>query len=172
LPWARRFVLRARCRWRGVESRFVLSSLDALAPGAPPAAFDSELERELAAALVREWGGWEVQREPAPLPLGERLLFPDFAMWPSGSTHSDAVWWLELAGLRDPAALPDKVALLHAVPRYVLCVPDAKCPDELRGHARVVVFRRGRVGDVAVALRAVVGAVDLEWRSRPEGRPR
>jgi hypothetical protein len=109
------------------------------------------------------------EREPAPVPLGDHLAFPDFALG-RRRARSEALWWLELAGLRDPSALPGKVALLHRLPRYVLCLPHAKCPDELRAHPRVLTFRRGRVADVAVALRAVVaGTAGAVSRSPPEG---
>ena len=150
LPWARRFVLRAQCRWRGVRGTFVLSSLDALPVGNAPAPFDSKLEHELAGALVRTFAGWEVQREPAPLPVGERLAFPDFGLWRCGSAARP--WWVELAGLRDRAALVDKVALLAREKRYVLCLEARFCPAELVDHPRVVRFRRGAVGEAAQRL--------------------
>jgi hypothetical protein len=141
LGWARRFVLRASCAWRGARADLVLSSLDALPVGTPPAAFDSAWESELGAALLRALPGWEVLREPAPLPIGERLVFPDFAVWPAGG--EERPWWIELAGLRDRSALPGKVALLLGEERYVLCLPLRSCPRELLAHPRVVAFRRG-----------------------------
>ncbi len=157
LPWARRFVLRAHCRWRSVRAPLVLSSLDALPVGVEPASYDSRWERELAAALLREFVGWEVVREPAPVPIGDRLAFPDFGLWRGGLAPSP--WWVELAGMRDPAALAAKVALLQRAPQYVLCVPCEKCPSDLRGHARVVTFRRGKVAAAAPLVRGIVASV-------------
>lgn len=151
LPWARHFVLRAQCAWRGRRGAFVLSELDALPPGAPPSLYDSRLEKALAAALVRACVGWDVLREPVPLAAGDGLAFPDFALSRGGES-----WWLELAGLRDPAALAGKVALLERVARYVLCLPARRCPRELVDHPRVVRFRRAAVAEVAEAVRAIL----------------
>ena len=182
LGWAKRFVLRAACCWRGGRGTLVLSSLDALPVGAVPAVFDSELEAAVAARLQAELPGWELVREPAPLPCGAGLAFPDFALrrlrggaaggtW-EGMDARTAVgvagararadepsWWIELAGLRDPRALAGKVALLEREGRYVLCVPRARCPAELARQARVVPFGRGKRGiaELVAAVRRIVG---------------
>lgn len=165
LGWARRFELRAECRWRGVRGVLVLSSLDALPVGEPVVAFDSRFEREVAAALAKELVGWDVVREPAPVPVGERLAFPDFGLvWRGGGGGGGGGvggewWWVEVAGLRDPAALAGKLALVREVERYVLCLPVERCPPEWAGHARVVVFRRrAGVRDVVPGVRLVLGA--------------
>ena len=55
---------------------------------------------------------------------------------------SSNMWWLELAGLRDPAALPGKLALLHQLPNYLLAVPRAACPAPLPDHPRLLRFAR------------------------------
>lgn len=181
LGLARRFVLRAACRWRGRRGTLVLSSLDALPVGELSAPFDSRLEAAVAARLQTELPGFELVREPAPLSLGSGLAFPDFALRPLAcASHAAAnaddgavlgrearraerfaepSWWLELAGLRDPRALAGKVALLEREVRYVLCVPRAQCPDELAGHVRVVPFGRGARGiaELVAGVRRVVG---------------
>ncbi|MBL8737472.1 MAG: DUF790 family protein [Planctomycetes bacterium] len=182
LGLARRFVLRAACRWRGRRGTLVLSSLDALPVGEPSAPFDSRLEAAVAARLCTELSGFELVREPAPLPLGDGLAFPDFALRPrAGASHAAAnadtgaswwgearycerlaepSWWIELAGLRDPRALAGKVALLEREVRYLLCVPRARCPEALAGHARVVPFGRGPRGiaELVAGVRRVVVA--------------
>lgn len=155
LAWAQRFELRAQCRWRGARARLVLSTLDALPVGAPVAPFDSRFEREVAAALARELVGWEVVREPAPVVVGERLAFPDFGLLRRDGAGE--AWWVELAGLRDPAALPGKLELLAKVPRYVLCLPERVCPPAWAGHLRVVPFPRSRrVPALVAVVRSVV----------------
>ncbi|MBL9076004.1 MAG: DUF790 family protein [Planctomycetes bacterium] len=153
LGWTRRFELRAECRWRGGRGTLVLTSLDALPVGAPVAPFDSRFEAEVAAALTLELGDWDVLREPAPVPVGERLLFPDFGLVPRGG--GAAAWWVEVAGLRDPGALAGKLQLLREVARYVLCVPAGRCPDGWRGHPRIVEF----AGRGAARVRQVVVGV-------------
>lgn len=154
LGWARRYELRAPCLWRGVRAVLVLSSLDALPVGAAAATFDSRFEREVAAALTRELVGWSVVREPAPVVVGERLAFPDFGLVRRGER-----WWVEVAGLRDPAALAGKLAVLRLVETYVLCVPAGSGPVELGGVERVVRFGRGRgrVREVVAGVRLALG---------------
>lgn len=162
LPWARRFVLRAACRWRGAAATLVLTSLDALPPGSPPAPFDSQLEADLAAALVRALPEWEVLREPAPLQCGEALAFPDFGLLPRGANPRGARWWLELAGLRDPTQLAGKLRLLQQEPRYLLALPRRWCVPELVSHPRVVGFgRRVAATVLAAAVAARLGVVQL-----------
>lgn len=145
LPWARRFVLRASCRWRGERATLVVSSLDALPVGPAPAAFDSALEADVAEALVRTFAarGGRLVREPAPVRCGEQLAFPDFEL---AVPDAGSSWWIEVAGLRDPAALPGKLRLLALLPNYVLCVPRRRCSDVVASHARVVAFARGKRG--------------------------
>ncbi|MBL8731626.1 MAG: DUF790 family protein [Planctomycetes bacterium] len=162
LPWAQRFVLRAACRWRARRCTLVLTSLDALPVGEAPAPFDSRLEAEVAARLRAALVGFQLVREPAPLPLGQGLAFPDFLLRrvAAAGEREPAAWWIELAGLRDPAALAGKVTLLEREPHYVLCVPRGRCPAALAEHARVVVFGRGRNGvrQIVAGVVRVVGA--------------
>jgi len=159
LPWARRFELRAACRWRGERATLVLSSIDALPVGASPAPFDSRLEADVADALVRTFAarGGELVREPAPVPCGEQLAFPDFVLTVPGAP---AAWWLEVAGLRDPSALPGKLQLLAKLPNYLLCVPRRHCPAALAGHPRVVPFARGQRGiaEIVAGVQRLVAA--------------
>ncbi|MGB3967053.1 MAG: DUF790 family protein, partial [Planctomycetota bacterium] len=150
LPWARHFELRARCRTRDAAGTFVLTSADALLPGPEPAAFDSRLERDFARSFTATAPDWQLVREPAPLARAGTFAFPDFLL---AHRHSPAAFWLELAGLRDRAALPGKLALLHAEPRYLLCLPRAAVPTDLLGHPRVVPFTRSvAVADVLRTL--------------------
>ena len=135
LMWSRQFELRAQCRWRTHSGALVLTEHDALLPGPAPTPFDSQLERDVAAELTRLLPDWHLLREPVPLPCGNGLAFPDFELRRRGS---DETWWLELCGLRDPTALPGKLALLAQHRRYLLCLPRAAIPPSLRDHPRVV----------------------------------
>ena len=171
LPWARRFELRARCRWLTHDGTFVVTSHDQLLPGPEPRAFDSQLEQRFAADVAVQAPEWELLREPVPLQRGEQLAFPDFLLRRRGDGEGDGGadgWWIELAGLRDAGALAGKVELLRREARYVLCVPARALPVDLRGHARVVAFAR-RV-DVAAVLACVsVASVSLAAsRSAPD----
>lgn len=139
LPWARRFELRADCHWRTQRGRFVLGHADALQPGPAPTPFDSELERRFAREFAQQAPDWQLLREPVPIACGRTLAFPDFELRRRGSERG---WWLEIAGLRDRAALPGKLALLQQEPRYLLCVPRAACREALPLHPRLLVFAR------------------------------
>jgi predicted nuclease of restriction endonuclease-like RecB superfamily len=150
LPWARRYRLRATCALPRGCGELVLATGDPLLPAPEPRPFDSALERELARALGRLLPDWEVVREPAVVATAHGLAFPDFELRPR---CGGASWLCELAGLRDAAALPAKVALLARCPNLVLCLPERHVPAELRGHPRVVSFRR-RVD--AHAVRAAI----------------
>ncbi len=148
LPWAQQYELRAECAVRHERGTLVLATGDPILPGPEPRLFDSGLERDFVrdfAAIARDW---QLLREPVPIALGGApgsapssglgLAFPDFEVChlPDGSR-----WLLELAGLREPKALPAKLALLSH-PRCVLCLPDAHIPADLRAHPRIVAFRR------------------------------
>jgi len=152
LPWAQRYELRAHCAVRGESGTLVLATGDPILPGPEPRRFDSRLEQALAHDLAA-LGDWQLLREPVPIRLAHGLAFPDFEL----ARRSDgARWLLEVAGLRDPAALPAKIELLHAVPRLVLCLPRRLVPEDLRGHPRIVPFvRRVHAHDVIAAVQGI-----------------
>ena len=137
LPWTQRFRLLADCELPDARGRFVLTTGDPILPADEPRPFDSQLEARFARDLGRELPDWRILREPAPIVLEHGLAFPDFALQPP----SGAPWLCELAGLRDTTALPAKLALLRCE-RLVLCLPERAIPEHLRGHPRVVGFRR------------------------------
>jgi predicted nuclease of restriction endonuclease-like RecB superfamily len=137
LPWARRFEMRAHCRPPGGDGTLVVATGDPILPGSEPRAYDSALERAFARDFAAAAADWQLLREPVPVRVGDALAFPDFELRhrPSGRC-----WLLEIAGLRDVAALPAKAALLAAVPRLVLCLPRRLLPAGLAAHPRVVPF--------------------------------
>ncbi len=141
LPWARRFELRAQLRRRDgagpSDGQLVVDSHDEILPGPEPRAFDSELERSLVRDLHGAEQDWELLREPAPLAIPTGLGFPDFELRhrPTGER-----WLVEIAGLRDAAALPQKLSLLAAHERLFLCLPRRHVPPAFAGHPRIVPF--------------------------------
>ncbi|MBX3464869.1 MAG: DUF790 family protein [Planctomycetes bacterium] len=148
LPWTRQFELRARCRLPGAVGTFVLSHHDAILPGPEPRPFDSALERRFALDFAALAPDWELLREPAPLVHGDQFVFPDFLARPRGAAGGCL---LEVAGLRDPLALPARLALLQREPRYLLCLPRRHLPPGVE-HDRIVAFGR-RVPAAAVRQR-------------------
>lgn len=137
LPWARRYRLEADCDLGPSRGVLVLATGDPLLPGAEPRRFDSRLERWFLQDLLRAAPECRVVREPAPIVTSRGLAFPDFCI----ALPRRAPWLCEVAGLRDAAALPAKLALLEH-PRMVLCLPARMVPEDWRGHPRVVAFRR------------------------------
>ena len=118
-------------------------------PGPEPRAYDSALEQRIAAAFLAAALAGALLREPQPCLVGSELVFPDFELRHRGGHRL----LLEIAGLRQPAALAGKLAALHALPQLVLCLPRAAVPPTLVQHPRVVPFAR-RV-DVAEVLRCI-----------------
>lgn len=158
LPWAERYRLRATCQIGVDRGDLVVGTGDAILPGPEPRLYDSHLERVFANDFRRGMPGWTLLREPAALETEQGLAFPDFELRPPGGATP---WLCELAGLRDPGHLPAKLALLTAHDRLVLCLPERAVPDALRGHARVVPFRRR----VCIALlRSVIVPPGTAWR--------
>lgn len=139
LPWARRYRLRATVELPRARGELVLTTGDPLLPGPEPRRFDSALEREFARDFGRLLPDWDVLREPTVLATAGALAFPDFELRPRAGGPG---WLCEIAGLRDPGALPHKVQLLSRCPRLVLCLPERHIAADLRQHPRVVPFRR------------------------------
>ncbi|MBP8300021.1 MAG: DUF790 family protein [Planctomycetes bacterium] len=157
LPWARRYTLRASCRIGHEAGTLVLTTGDAILPGPEPRHFDSALERNFARDFAAEASAWRLLREPVPIQLAHGLAFPDFEVH---RASDGARWRLEIAGLREPAALPRKLALL-ADPHTILCLPRAHLSPELRANARILPFgRRVIATEVLAALDRLSPAED------------
>jgi predicted nuclease of restriction endonuclease-like RecB superfamily len=92
----------------------------------PPVLLPPYVERlkpSLGERLARDLGLREhvVDREPAPLVVGDNVVFPDLAI-----DHRGARWFVEIIGFSTAEYLADKLALYRAADaRVILCV-DAK----------------------------------------------
>lgn len=154
LPWTQRYELRAHCAIGRTKGTLVLGTGDPILPGPEPRLYDSQLERHFARDFAAAATEWRLLREPLPIALAHGLAFPDFELH---RPCDDRRWLLELAGLRDPAALPTKLALLDH-PRCLLCLPTGAIPAHLRDHPRLVPFgRRVFARDVLSALERLEG---------------
>lgn len=155
LPWTQRYELRAHCILGRTRGTLVLGTGDPILPGPEPRLYDSQLERHFARDFAAATADWHLLREPLPIALAHGLAFPDFELH---RPRDGRRWLLEIAGLRDPAALPAKLTLLDH-PRCLLCLPSAAVPLHLRDHARVVPFgRRVLARDVLNVLDRLEGA--------------
>jgi hypothetical protein len=155
LAWCARFQLAAVARLRGRLARVTVERGDPIFPAKPPAPFDSRLEERFARDVGRIAPDWDLVREPAPLPAGATLIFPDFLL--RHRIHPERQALVELVGFWTPAYLTEKLARLRqaALPAFVLCLDEELgCAEgELPPGLPVVRFRR-RV-DAAAVMREV-----------------
>lgn len=144
LPWCRRYRLEARCRLGGRELSFRLDETDEIAAGAEPRRHDSRIEEAFEADLARTAPGWDVLREPEALPVGDALIFPDFAIWRRENPGSRVL--VEIVGYWRREYLEAKLAGLRAARcgRLIACVTERASGDaaiDLEG-LDVIPFRR------------------------------
>jgi predicted nuclease of restriction endonuclease-like RecB superfamily len=122
LPWCRRYRLEARCLLGGRELSFRLDDSDEIAAGAEPRRHDSSLEEAFEADLARVAPEWDVLREPEALPVGDTLIFPDFAIWRRVEPGRRVL--VEIVGYWGREYLETKFARLRAARcgRLITCV--------------------------------------------------
>lgn len=111
LPRCQRFSLLARCDLDGAERTFRLQTGDPVFPSLVQPGFDSRVERLFAEEFLRIAPDWDLIREPEPVPAGDQLLFPDFAL-----VHRRQAWrrWhLEIMGFWTRDYLERKLAALR-----------------------------------------------------------
>ncbi len=142
--WCSHFHLRARCFYQGQALLLEVRSGDALLPGREPKAFDSKLEQRFARDMERTAPEWEVIREPEPVAVGRRWIFPDFAL--RHRQDPSRRWLLEIAGFWTPRYLEHKLRDLRlaGLDNLILCLDaDRACGDDaVPAGARLVRYRR------------------------------
>lgn len=157
LLWCNRFHLQAVCILDGEERLFDLRPGDALLPGIEPHPYDSKLEARFAREFAKIAPGWDIIREPEPIPAGRTLIFPDFAV--QNRRDPARRWLIEIAGFWTVEYLAHKLTLLRraAIENLILCVDeDRACgADEFPPHARVIRFHKRP--DAAAVLQVIEG---------------
>jgi predicted nuclease of restriction endonuclease-like RecB superfamily len=155
LAWCPRFRLRALCEMEGRPLTFVLASGDPIFPGEEPRRFDSRLEERFARDLARLAPEWDLVREPEPVPAGETLIFPDFAL---SHRHDPARRALvEIVGFWTRDYLERKLEHLRQaqLANLILCIDGRRnCGGEELPEAAAVIRFRGHL-DVRRVLAAV-----------------
>lgn len=151
LAWCRRYTLEALYEGDYGPRTVLVRSGDPIAPSREPVRYDSALEERFAREFARLAPEWDVIREPEPVPVGETLVFPDFAL--VSRVDPRRQWMLEIVGFWTPGYLAQKLERLRALnaPRLVVCVDAARAcaAEDLPPGARVVRFRR-RIDPAAV----------------------
>lgn len=157
LSWCRRYVLEAACETARGPLRVLVRSGDPLSPCREPVRFDSALEERFARDFARAAPGWDVIREPEPVPVDGTLVFPDFAL--VSRVDPAERWMVEIVGFWTPGYLAQKLERLRALdaPRLIVCVDEARaCAAEgLPPGARVVPFRRHVDPDAVLAAMGI-----------------
>jgi predicted nuclease of restriction endonuclease-like RecB superfamily len=129
---------------RGEAVRFVLESGDPLFPSESPTAFDSRLEERFARDMKRLAPDWNVLREPAAIPAGGTLVFPDFLL--SHRLDPRRRFWVEIVGFWTPEYLSRKLEALREarIEDLILVVDEARgCSEaDFPPQASVVRFRK------------------------------
>jgi predicted nuclease of restriction endonuclease-like RecB superfamily len=112
----------------------------------PP--FTSRLKPSPADRLAKDLALREhiVDRDPAPLTVGEQVLFPDLSI-----DFAGVRWFVEVVGFSTADYLADKLALYRAANAHVILCVDSKrsSPEE---HPRVLPFTRRIDPDDVVAI--------------------
>jgi uncharacterized protein len=144
LAWCQRFRLRATCLLEDRLADLQLATGDPIFPSVEPRRFDSQLEERFARDFRRVAPDWDLLREPEPIPVGARLVFPDFAL--QHRIDRSRRWLLELVGFWTPEYLRRKLALYRGAraANLILCIAeDRACAEEdLPAGAVILRFRR------------------------------
>lgn len=146
IAWCPRWRLEAPVVLPAGEGLLHLGRGDPIPAGREPRRFDSKLEAALARDLARLLPGWDVLREPEPVPSGGTLIFPDLALDERGGARRRVL--IEVVGFWTPGYLERKLAQVQGsglAGELVLCVDaDKACAVEeaLPAGSRVVPFRR------------------------------
>jgi hypothetical protein len=155
LAWCPRFRLRAESVVEGRRLTLELATGDPIFPADEPRRYDSRIEERFARDFRRMAPDWDMLREPEPVPAGDTLIFPDFAL--QHRRDAGRRWLLEIVGFWTPDYLAKKLRLYRQahLSNLILCIDeDRNCTaGDLPAGALVVRFRR-RV-DAAAVLRLV-----------------
>lgn len=96
LFWNLEFRLRASFRFQSQTYHLYLDSLSPLKISKPPQFFDSKLEEDFYHEFGKHTPNWDLQREPEPISIQDRLIFPDFLV--RSRTHPEQVIFIEIIG--------------------------------------------------------------------------
>lgn len=117
-----RFSLDSVCVIKDKERTLHLQSGVPIAPTDNINRFDSQLERRFARDFGKLTTEWDLIREPEPLVIGNRWLFPDFEV--RHRRNPERRWCIELIGFWSPEYLRDKFEKLHAakLKNFIICL--------------------------------------------------
>jgi len=104
--------------------------------------YDSQVEQDFAKRFKALSTGWTLTREPEPIPVGRRVMIPDFGFRRSGVTV-----YLEVAGFWTPRYLEEKIRKLQQLGDVDLIVAanrDLACQklDKIGERLKVIYYKR------------------------------
>ena len=117
-------------------------------------AYSPRLAPSLADRLARDLVTREhvIDREPAPITVGDRVVFPDLAV-----DHAGTRWLVEVVGFSTADYLADKLALYRAANAHVVLCVDTKRSIDARGRGGCVEAGEGEgAADTARAHRGSI----------------
>ncbi|MCW4021248.1 MAG: DUF790 family protein [Candidatus Bathyarchaeota archaeon] len=104
--------------------------------------YDSQLEQDFAKRFRALDTGWTLTREPEPIPVGRRVMIPDFGLQKGGITV-----YLEVAGFWTPQYLQEKIRKLQQlgdVDMIVAANKDLACQklDKMAEKLNLIYYKR------------------------------
>jgi predicted nuclease of restriction endonuclease-like RecB superfamily len=104
--------------------------------------YDSQVEHDFAKRFRALDTGWTLTREPEPIPVGRRVMIPDF-----GFRKSNMIVYLEVAGFWTPRYLQEKIRKLQQlgdVDMIVAANRDLACQklDKIGERLKVIYYKR------------------------------
>lgn len=130
LAWCPKFTMEIYCPMPHGNKRYIIRSGDPIFPGTAPREFDSGVEMDFAKQFNRLTKNWDLMREPAPIPVGDSWIFPDFKIT---HRHDPSLnWFLEIVGYWTPEYLKKKIVRLKEakISNLILCVDRSLGVDE------------------------------------------
>ncbi len=116
--------------------------IKALEPSKNAEAYDSQVEQDFAKRFRALETGWELSREPEPIPVGRRVMIPDF-----GFRKGDVTIYLEVVGFWTPQYLKEKISKLQElvdVDMIVAANRDLACQklDKIGERLKIIYYKQ------------------------------
>jgi len=116
--------------------------IKALEPSKHTETYDSQVEQDFAKRFRALETGWKLIREPEPVPVGRRVMIPDFAF-----RKGDMTIYLEVAGFWTPQYLKEKISKLQQLDDVDIIVAvnrDLACQklDKIEERLKVIYYKQ------------------------------
>ncbi len=138
-----KFRLTAKIRSASSGVKIFLQSGDPFFPNLPLNEYDSKIEQAFSKDFKAHCQEWDLIREPLPLQVGRRLIFPDFAI---KHRTANKTWLLEIMGFWTEAYIRHKIETFKNLKHqnFILCLSrKLNCGESVfPEHFKIVYFSR------------------------------